>query len=394
MSSKKPLHGYTVIDFSAVFAGPICTRMLLDCGADVIKIEAPGAGDYVRGVEGLTRVFAHFNAGKRCIAIDLKNPEGQQLARRLIATADVVIENFRPGIMAKFGLDYASLKLDRPDLVYCSISGFGQSGPQVNRAAYAPIVHAASGFDSVHTRAQTGANEQASQRPPNWEIMIADILTGTYAFGAIQTALLGRERHGSGDYIDVSMMESMMSLIPAHIQRAQASEPVAIGRFCPVKTSDGYVMICIVSDKTMENLCAAIERPDLLQDPRFIRGPRTTNLKLLAAEIELWSATRTANECEVALNQSEVPCSAYQQPEDLFDHPQVLERGSFTNVSDNRLGDFLIQNLPFKLRNADITASGWVAKLGEHTDEVLGDRLGLTPTEIAVLRSARVIFSA
>lgn len=387
MSSTKPLQGYKVIDFSAVFAGPICARMLLDCGADVIKIESPGTGDFTRGVDGLTRVYAHFNAGKRSIVIDLKHTEGRKLAHRLIAQADIVIENFRPGIMARFGLDYASLQQERPDLVYCSISGFGQSGPHVNRAAYAPIVHAASGFDSVHTQAQTGGK----QRPPNWEIMIADILTGSYAFGAIQTALLGRERTGRGDHVDVSMMESMMSLIPAQIQAAQMAEPPAIGRFCPVQTSDGFVMICIVSDKTMENLCAAINRADLLKDPRFIRGPRTANLKHLATEIERWSSAMTSENCELALNNAEVPCSAYQHPSDLFAHPQVLDRKSFTTLQDDVLGDFLIQNTPFRFRNADITAAGWVAKLGEHTDAVLREQLGLAQPEIAALRAAGIV---
>lgn len=387
MSSRKPLQGYKVIDFSAVFAGPICARMLRDCGADVVKIESPGAGDWTRGVDGLTRVYAHFNAGKRSIAIDLKKSGGQQLARRLIDDADIVIENFRPGIMAKFGLDYASLKQDRPGLVYCSISGFGQSGPQVKRAAYAPIVHAASGFDSVHTRAQAGIDP----RPPNWEIMIADILTGSYAFGAIQAALLGRERFGVGEYIDVSMMESMMSLIPAHIQAAQMAEPLPIGRFCPVRTRDGFVMICIVSDKTMENLCAAIKRPDLLQNPLFIRGPRTANLKLLVAEIERWSTTLDSAACEQALNQAEVPCAAYLQPEDLFDHPQVLARNTFTTLLDDQLGEFLIQNVPFAFANTDTAAAAWVAKLGEHTDSVLQERLGLTADEIAALRAAGIV---
>ncbi len=387
MSKDKPLRGFKVIDFSAVFAGPICARMLLDCGAEVIKIEAPGIGDFTRGVDGISRVYAHFNAGKKSIAIDLKLAAGRQLAKRLIAEADIVIENFRPGIMAKFGLDYASLKQERPDLVYCSISGFGQTGPHVNRAAYAPVVHAASGFDSVHTRAQADGNE----RPANWEIMIADILTGSYAFGAIQTALLGRVRTGVGDHIDVSMMESMMTLIPAQIQAAQMTVPPPIGRFCPVRTSDGFVMICIVSDKTMENLCAAINRPDLLQDPRFVRGPRAANLKLLAEEIEQWSAVLNSRECEETLNLAEVPCGAYLQPLDLFDHPQVLERNSFTTLKDDKLGEFLIQNTPFLFRNADLTATGWVAALGEHTDAVLQEQLGMTRNEIATLRATGIV---
>lgn len=381
MSMKKPLAGYKVIDFSAVFAGPICSRFLLDCGASVIKIETPKVGDITRGVDGITRTFAHFNAGKRSLAVNLKSPDGQDLVKRLIADADIVIENFRPGIMAKFGLDFETLKETNPDLIYCSISGFGQSGPQVNRAAYAPIVHAASGFDSVHAQSQGSVDS----RPANWEIMVADILTGTTAFGAIQTALLGRERHGGGEHIDISMMESMMHLIPAHIQAAQMEEPPAIGRFHPVKANDGFVMICGVSDKNLECLAAALNRPELLTDPRFIRGPRTANFGALAIEIEKWSAALSADECESALNKAGVPCSKYQRVEDLFDHPQVVERQSFSSVCNDTLGEFLIQNMPIRLRNSDIKAASWVASLGEHTNDVLSTDLKLGPDAIARL---------
>lgn len=391
MSTNKPLDGYKVVDFSAVFAGPICSRFLRDCGAEVIKVESPGVGDITRGVDGITPVFAHFNAGKRSIAVDLKQPAGQSLVKRLISDADIVLENFRPGIMAKFGLDFESLKLENPQLIYCSISGFGQSGPHVNRAAYAPIVHAASGFDSVHAQSQQMPNEDQVMRPSNWEIMVADILTGSYAFGAIQTALLGRERGGGGSYIDVSMMESMMTLIPAHIQSAQMEQPALIGRFFPVKVKDGYIMVCAVSDKNLECLAAAIERPDLLEDPRFVRGPRSANFYSLAAEVECWSVSLSASECEEALNQAGVPCSVYQQVDDLFAHPQVVERNSFANIHDDVLGDFLIQNMPFKFSSADSAAAPWVAKLGEHTDEILSDDLKTEPAEIEKLRANAVI---
>ena len=391
MSKSKPLDGYKVVDFSAVFAGPICSRFLRDCGADVIKVESPGVGDLTRGVNGITPVFAHFNAGKRSIAVNLKQPAGQSLVKQLVSDADIVIENFRPGIMAKFGLDFESLQAENPELVYCSISGFGQSGPYVNRAAYAPIVHAASGFDSVHAQSQQGPKEEEVMRPSNWEIMVADILTGSYAFGAIQTALLGRERGGGGSYIDVSMMESMMTLIPAHIQSAQMEQPALIGRFFPVKVMDGYVMACVVSDKNLECLAAALSRPDLLEDPRFVRGPRTENFYLLAEEIERWSASLSARECEEALNRAGVPCSIYQQVDDLFAHPQVVERNSFASIFDDVLGDFLIQNMPFKLAGTDNAAASWAAKLGEHTDEILLEKLHLKPAEIEKLRANFIV---
>ena len=385
MGQGKPLAGFKVVDFSAVFAGPICTRFLLDCGADVIKIEPPGAGDMIRGVDGTTRVFAHFNAGKQSLVLDLKQPEAQQLALELITDADVVVENFRPGIMGRFGLDYASVKDRCPKLVYCSISGYGQSGPFVDRAAFAPIVHAASGFDHVIAQAQS------SPHPINWNIMVADILTGAYAFGAIQTALLNRERNGCGDYLDVSMMDAMMLLIPGQIQAAQMEVEPVIARYCPMATSDGFVMACVISEKNLQGLCQAIDRPDLLEDPRFIWGQRIANMRALTDEMETWSRHRTSAECERILNQAGVPCSPYTTPDDLFAHPQVVARQSFTSLSDDVLGAFLIQNMPFKFTRFNADAADWAPKLGEHTDQVLSEQLKLAEEEVVRLREQGVV---
>lgn len=402
MPATKPLAGYKVIDFSAVYAGPISTRMLLDCGADVIKIEPPGMGDLTRGVAGISPVFAHFNAGKKSVAIDLKQARGRELARELIRGADIVVENFRPGIMERFGLDYNTLSAEQPQLVYCSISGFGQSGPWVNRAAFAPIVHAASGFDSVFARAQGDkadiakgdGNRQSAEekpRPPNWEIMVADILTGAYAFGSIQSALLGRIKSGRGEYIDVSMMDAMMTLIPAQLQAAQNTTKVPIGCFYPIHTSDGYIMVTGITNKNLQSLGTVMNRPDLLQDPRFVFGPRTDNHHLLALEIEKWSINYTTAECEEILNGAGVPCATYPELEDMFSHPQVVERGSFKTVHDDVLGEFLIQNMPVKFSETNNEAAAWVAGLGEHSEEVLSAELGLRPEEIAQLQAEKIV---
>ena len=385
MSRSKPLAHLKVLDFSAVYAGPICSRLLSDCGADVIKVETLQGGDVTRGPKGTSRVFSHFNAGKRSIAIDLKHKAGQDIACQMLAEVDVVIENFRPGVMAQFGLDYSSVKQIKPDIVYCSISGFGQQGPFAQRAAYAPIAHAASGFDIAHMRTQLD-----SDAPSVSSIMIADMLTGSYAFGAIQTALLGRARSGEGDYIDVTMLESMMSLIPAQVQLAQIPNATPGNGFHPVRTSDGFVMICIVSGKNMRRLCQAINRTDILQDERFAAGGHLKNTAAFVAEIEIWSKSLSAQECELALNKFGVPCSLYNSPEDLFDHPQVVSRQAFTEQEDE-YGAFLIQNAPFKLANIDISTSGHSPKLGQHTDEVLAQVLKFSATEIARLRSEGII---
>ena len=386
MTSEKPLTGLKILDFSAVYAGPICTRLLSDCGADVIKIEPPMGGDVIRGYKGSSRIFAHFNAGKQSIAIDLNKSSGQALALKLVADADVVIENYRPGVMKRFGLDYDSLKQVREDLIYCSISGFGQSGPFVHRAAYAPIAHAASGFDVAHTLSQGDPNA----RPPVWGIMVADMLTGSYAFGAIQTALLGRERTGRGEYIDVTMMESMMMLIPGQIQSAQTENPPPAGGFHPIQVKDGFVMVCIVSEKNLRCLCEAINRPDMLEDEKFQRSKRWLHYKEFVEQIESWSENLTASECESRLNDAGVPCSIYNSPADLFTHPQLVERGSFTKFED-ATSTFFIQNAPFQFASVDISTPPSAPLLGEHTDEILKTKLNLNAGQISALREEAVI---
>lgn len=387
MPAAKPLAGLKVVDFSMVYAGPICARMLSDCGADVIKIESLGLGD---GVRANGRIFTHFNGGKRGVQIDLTNVEGQQLAHGLIDTADVVIENYRPGVMARFGLDYASVKTRCPDLVYCSISGFGQTGPGAQRAAYAPIAHAASGYDIAHMRAQIHANPPADARPPASGIMIADMLTGAYAFGAIQTALLGRVNSGLGDHIDVTMLESMMTLIPGQQQAAQIVDAPQFGGFLPIAASDGYIMACIVSDKNFEGLCNALDRQDLHDDERFVRVGRIRNVRYLVEEIEHWSVARTVADCEAHFNRHGVPCSRYNTPADLFDEPQLQHRGAFTAAEDED-GEYFVQNLPFQFSSVDNAAVPRAPMPGEHTDAVLADSLGLDGETIAGLHGRGIV---
>ncbi|MFT5133831.1 MAG: CoA:oxalate CoA-transferase [Gammaproteobacteria bacterium] len=386
MSTRKPLEHIKILDFSAVYAGPICARLLSDCGADVIKVETPGIGDVTRGPKGTSRVFSHFNAGKRSIAINLKTKEGQSLAHELVKEADVVIENFRPGVMHQFGLDYESLKKENPKLVYCSISGFGQSGPLAQRAAYAPIAHVASGFDIAHMQSQGDENT----KPTIWGIMIADILSGSYAFGAIQTALLGRAYTGEGDYIDMAMLDAMMTLIPGQMQIAQIEDAPTGGGFRPVEVKDGYVMICIVSPKNMRQICDATKKPELLTDVRFTGGRLFKNMAEFVVEIESWTKNLSAVECEKVLNDFGVPCSVYNAAEDLFDHPQILARRTFTEQED-QYGMFKIQNAPFTFAKANVATSNKSPMLGEHTQEVLTSVLSLTTDQVDELKAQKVI---
>ena len=273
--------------------------------------------------------------------------------------------------------------------MYCSISGFGQTGPDAQRAAYAPIAHAASGYDVAHMGAQIHASPPVLARPQASGIMIADMLTGAYAFGAIQTALLGRVTSGLGDHIDVTMLESMMTLIPGHQQAAQVVDAPQMGGFLPITASDGYIMACVVSDKNFEGLCTALVRMDLHADARFDRASRIANVRYLVGEIEKWSATRTVVECETHFNRHGIPCSRYNSAADLFDEPQLQHRGAFTRNEDEA-GEYFVQNLPFQFASMDNATTRHAPALGEHTDVVFAD-IGLDKAAIAALRERGVV---
>jgi crotonobetainyl-CoA:carnitine CoA-transferase CaiB-like acyl-CoA transferase len=249
----KSLQGLRVLDFSTTIAGPHCTRMLSDMGADVIKIESDG-GETMRTRppvrSNCSAVFGGLNVGKKSVVLDLKSAKGVDAIRKLAAKADILVENFRPGVMRRLKLDYGSLRELNPKLIYCSISGYGQTGPSAELPAYAPVIHAASGYDMAHLAYQPGR-----ERPDYCGIYHADILTGVYAFGAISAALYQRHRTGQGQHIDVSMLESMLSLTLNEVQGAQfAIKPPQRPMFGPMETADGYVMVAIASEKTFQNL--------------------------------------------------------------------------------------------------------------------------------------------
>src|SRR6184192_1238055 len=260
--------GLRVLDFSTTIAGPHCTRMLADMGAEVIKIETE-EGETMRTRppvrNNCSTAFGQLNVGKNSLVLDLKSPKGAEAVRRLVATADVLVENFRPGVMRRLKLDWASLSAVNPRLIYCSISGYGQTGPSAELPAYAPVIHAASGYDMAHLAYQPGRS-----RPDYWGIYHADVLTGTYAFGAISAGLYQRHGSQSGQHIDVSMLESMLSLTLNELQWSQFEvKPTQRPMFGPVETADGYVMLAIASEKTFQSLIKVIGHPEWIVDPRF-----------------------------------------------------------------------------------------------------------------------------
>ena len=368
-AAKRPMAGLKVIDFTSMLAGPYCTRLLADCGAEVIKIE-PAAGDAVRNFppinNGVSSYFVQLNCGKKSVVLDLASNDGKQAALDLIVDVDVVVENFRPGVIARLGLDYEILSASNPELVYCSISGFGQTGPKSQDPAYAPIVHAASGFDQAQMDIQGDGSA-----PNNCGIFTADILAAVYAFGAIQTALLGRARHGGGQFIDVALMDAMINLLVYDTQVAQTPVDTPRTVYAPSPTSDGYVIITPVSQKNFQQMADAMDHPEWKTDPRFQEvKERRKNWGGVTALIADWTSTRTAAMCEDILSAAGVPCSRYRTIAEAISDPQSIARGLMSKMSEAD-GGFLVPNPPFKFADNSVATIPTAPRLGEHTDEVI-----------------------
>ena len=383
------LHGVRVLDFTTTIAGPHCTRLLADLGADIVKIEGPD-GDLMRSRPplrgGASSYFGQLNAGKRSLVLDLKQPAAVEIVKRLVARADLVVENYRPGVMKRLGLDYESLQPIRPDLVYCAMSGYGQTGPSSGLPAYAPVIHAASGYDLAHLSYQDGRT-----RPDNNGVFIADVLTGTYAFGAITAALYHRRVTGQGQMIDVSMLESMLTMTLVEIQRAQFTlAPPGRPMFGPLETRDGYVMLAVASERTFQDLARAAGRPDWVDDPRFkAYADRRRNWDLFMEELEQWSRQISTDECQAAFERFGVPSSRYRSVEEAMADAQLAHREAFTDVRDAG-GVFKTLNPPFRFSGAPAAARPFAAGLGEHSDEVLGEA-GYSPDEIKAFREAGAV---
>ncbi len=388
----RPFAHLRVLDFTTTIAGPYCARLLADAGADVIKIESP-EGELTRHRpplrDGASTAFGQLNAGKRSLVLNLKQPEAVEIVRRLVAETDVLVENFRPGVMARFGLGYDALAAINPKLIYCAISGYGQTGPSSELAAYAPAIHAASGYDLAHLVYQEGR-----ERPDNCGIYTADILSGAFAYGGIATALVQRHATGMGQMIDVSMLEAMLNLTTTEVQLAQFPQPPA-GRplFSPVATANGYIMPAIASERTFQNLAKAAGREDWITDPRFAQYPtRRANWGELIEELELWSRTLNTAECEATLNRHGVPCSAYRSVAEALADPQLAHRDALAEVFDAG-GSFRVVNAPYRLSAGLTKVREFSADLGQHTREVLHDA-GYSDAEIEALTAAGTVTAA
>jgi CoA:oxalate CoA-transferase len=389
MPARRPaLDGLRVVDFTIVMSGPMCTRMLADAGAEVVKIEPP-EGDVVRQRPphrgGVSTYYASMNCGKKSIVLDLRTDEGRRLARELTLRADIVVENFRPGVMKRLGLDYESLAAANPRLVYASISGFGQTGPMATAPAYAPVIHAAAGYEVAYNQYQRG-----SDRPANNGIFIADVMGAAYAFGAIQLALYERENSGSGQYIDVSLMDSVLGMLIYEVQAAQFPPEKPRQVYEPVRASDGYVMVAAVTQKNLETLFETIGCPEGKTDPRFATvAAKEANWPALLALIERWTSTRSSIECEAVFRRAGVPCSRYRSVAEAMADPQCAERELFVTLGEGA-NSYKVANVPYRLSATPLAAQRFVADLGADTEAVLHEELGLDAATLQSLRAKGV----
>ena len=383
-----PLEGMRVLDFSIMLAGPYCARLLADVGAEVIKIEPPEGDDMRLRTplrDGHSAYFGQLNAGKRSLALDLKNAEAIELVHRLVAETDIVVENFRPGVMDRLGLGYEALREINPRLIYCSISGYGQSGPDAERAAYAMIVHAESGFDRSLMRYAGDRN-----RPAAGAVFVADVLGGIFGFSAIQTALVQRSRSGKGQRIDVALMDCMLNLLVYELQEAQFPIRAPRPTYGPVRARDGDLLIAPVTDRNFTSLCEVTGQSELANDPRFNSVPtRGANWTAMMQVVEKWTERHTVDECIAALDAAGVPCARYRDPLAALTDPHLLERGAFAKLRDGA-GEFFGVNPPWKMSGAETTIRPDIPATGAHRDEVLSRALGLSSEAIASLAGAGV----
>ncbi len=392
------LDGITVVDFSRVLAGPYCTMLLADMGADVIKIEQPGKGDDTRAwgppyLGDQSGYYLAVNRNKRGIAIDLKSDAGRQIALDLVRNADVVVENFRVGVMEKLGLGYDELRAIKPDLIYCSISGFGRSGPYSSRPGYDLIAEAMSGFMSV-----TGEPDGVGMRAG---VAIGDVTTGMMASNMILAALLHRERTGEGQLVEAALLDTIVGwlinanlyyLITGENQPRTGNAHALVVPYQEFQAADLPMIITAGNDRLFAALCATIDRPDLPEDPRFrTNSDRIANRAELAALIEAELARKPAAEWAELLEAAGVPSAPINTMAEVFADPHVLARQMLVEVEHATLGSIQLPGVPMKFSATDAAVRTAPPVLGQHTREVLRERCNMDDAAIDELAAAGVV---
>ena len=413
-AAMNSLEGIRVLDLSRVLAGPWCTQTLADLGADVIKIERPGAGDDTRNwgppflptADGResheSAYYLGANRNKRSVTCDIAQPEGQALVRQLAEHCDVFIENFKVGDMARYGLDYASLKAINPRLVYCSLTGFGQSGPYAPRAGYDYIIQGMGGLMSV-----TGERDDLNGGPQKVGVAVADLFTGMYATVGILAALRHAERTGEGQHLDMALLDTQVAMLanlganylvsdkaPGRMGNAhQNIVPYQVFEVAP--RADGgkdFIILAVGNDGQYAKFCEVAGRPDLASEPRFVKNAdRVRHRAELVPMLETVMKTRPKADWLTALEAAKVPCGAINSLDEVFADPQVQARGMVTHWQHPLRADLPLVSSPIKLEKTPVRTDRPPPMLGQHTDEVLGELLGVDAARLATLRDRQVI---
>lgn len=391
-----PLSGIKVVDMTRVLAGPFCTMTLADLGADVIKIERPGSGDDSRAFgphqHGESAYFMSINRGKKSLTLDLKAEKGREILLKLVSQADVLVENFKPGVMKKLGLDYDTLSKHNPRLIYCASSGFGQSGPYSSRPAYDLIIQGMGGLMSI-----TGPD---ASMPTKVGSSIADIFAGVFSAIGILSALHVRNKTGRGQMVDVAMLDCMVSILENAVARYTVSgidpEPIgnrhpSIAPFASIKTSDGFINVACGNDNLWKKLCEIIKRPDLAADSRYeTNHSRCENMPdLLPALNEAMHSQSSAHWLE-KLEAGHVPAGPINSISQVLADPQVLARNMLVELTHPVAGKIKIPGSPIKLSETPAEVKVPAPLLGQHNNEILQD-LGYSTVQIAELKEHGVI---
>lgn len=392
-----PLDGIKILDLTRVLAGPFATMILSDLGADVIKIEQPETGDESRNFgpfkNGFSLYFMSVNRGKRSITLNLKTERGKTIFKQLVKQNDIIVENFRPGTMKKLGLDYETLAVDCPQLIYASCSGFGQTGPYAEKGAYDMIIQGMGGIISI-----TG---EPDGTPVRVGTSISDITAALFTTIGILSALHHRNTTGKGQFVDVAMLDSLVAVLENAIVRyfATGDNPQPLGSRHPAitpfeafKSADGQIIIAIGNDVLWSKFCEFVDRKDLITDPRFsTNAQRTDNHGELQPILLEIMCQKTTNEWIEALEKIGVPCGPINTIDKVVNHPQVQAREMITKVIHQLTGSVAVPGVPIKLSDTPGNVDMPAPSLGEHTDEVLMKALNIRIEEITKLRQEGII---
>lgn len=395
----RPFEGVKILDFTQVLAGPYASYQLALLGADVIKVERREGEDMRRtplsrewAERGLAPAFQAINGNKRSLTLDLQKPDAIAIVKKLAATVDVVMENFRPGVMDKLGIGYEALSAVNPKLIYCAVSGFGQTGPDRLRPGYDGKMQALSGIMAITGHPETG--------PTRAGFAVCDVLSGATAAFGVSSALYQRDRTGKGQLIDVSMLEATLAFLSGQIadwsvagHRQTLSGNQAVSRKTTAnlfKAGDGYILLAVNNEKQYRALMSALGREDTLSDPRFADWfARNENEPALRAIIEEALAAKPAREWETILEDAGAPCASIWKVEEVIDHPQIKARGAIQEL-DTPYGRLRFAGSGFKLAHGGGKLDRMAPELGADTDAVLGE-LGFDAAEIAALRARQIV---